>query len=702
MRIYLGEQFIEIDEAVFDDLNLERHTTGRRSHILEPGEEFNWRDPKFDSSMSPEDYAREAELLSNAPAGKYSNNSDPEHLKNKVFGWVFNNPKYGRDKKFKVRIPSEPTKFNPNALPELVIYSMDDSAVISYMLLKGPRSLYDYGDQFVKELDEKLELSEDVIDEESDINFDYDYKTSEADVNAKDVFDIHRSDSSYSTGLLPGSSEEDYYRDNKNKKGEIVYMTPEEYFEKCAEGFKSTVEKLKKSRMQYPGHEHIEDIKKIITEKGKKLPIPYLDYTNGFGQEGLHRMMAVAELFDWNETKFPVLVITFADEQRHIESLKWQDQYKIEHDVIEPALRYHFEDEDEFIEELKYELESWRNEDGWEYIKDPKKLIVEFDGKNITFTDPDSDFKFSTDEYTHRIVFEPAEEREKATIDDFDLADLSDEELNDLLLIDSVNKKKVKVNKDAGNVELANAIFNNSADTTSAPISESIEKHDTLNPKLWGDNEDLLPEVREGIEKIVYQFVTELKENDVELKVLDTVLVGSNASYNYTKDSDLDVHIIVDTSIIPCEYGLLPIIYNMAKSQFNSKYDITLHDVPVELYVEDMNTSANSNGIYSLKNGWVKKPVAMDIPEIDISDTYPEWEDRAKDLLEKETTTIEDVNKFIDDVYLLRKSSIMADGEYGKGNLVFKELRNNGYLDQLKELKVKLTEKDMIVEKTEE
>ena len=86
---------------------------------------------------------------------------------------------------------------------------------------------------FISKLDEKLELSEDVLDEESDINFDYDYKTSEADVNAKDVFDIHRSDSSYSTGLLPGSDEEDYYRDHKNKKGEIVYMTPEEYFEKC-------------------------------------------------------------------------------------------------------------------------------------------------------------------------------------------------------------------------------------------------------------------------------------------------------------------------------------------------------------------------------------------------------------------------------------------------------------------------------------
>lgn len=60
------------------------------------------------------------------------------------------------------------------------------------------------------------------------------------------------------------------------------------------------------------------------------------------------------------------------------------------------------------------------------------------------------------------------------------------------------------------------------------------------------------------------------------------------------------------------------------------------------------------------------------------------------------------IDEFIDDIYLLRKSSIMSEGEYGKGNMVFKELRNNGYLDKLKELKTKLTEKDMIVEEVME
>ena len=74
----------------------------------------------------------------------------------------------------------------------------------------------------------------------------------------------------------------------------------------------------------------------------------------------------------------------------------------------------------------------------------------------------------------------------------------------------------------------------------------------------------------------------------------------------------------------------------------------------------------------------------MKLPESDKND-------KAEELLDK-------VNEFIDDVYILRKTSIMTDGEYGKGNMVFKELRNNGYLDKLKELKVKLTEKGMIVE----
>ena len=75
-------------------------------------------------------------------------------------------------------------------------------------------------------------------------------------------------------------------------------------------------------------------------------------------------------------------------------------------------------------------------------------------------------------------------------------------------------------------------------------LNEDIEKHEVLNPLLFDENDELKPEIKEAIEKIVNQFVEDLKTDSVKIEVKDVILVGSNVSYNYTKDSDLDIHII--------------------------------------------------------------------------------------------------------------------------------------------------------------
>lgn len=56
---------------------------------------------------------------------------------------------------------------------------------------------------------------------------------------------------------------------------------------------------------------------------------------------------------------------------------------------------------------------------------------------------------------------------------------------------------------------------------------------------------------------------------------------------------------------------------------------------------------------------------------------------------------IKKIDDFINDVYKMRSDSIASDGEYGKGNLVFKELRNRGYLDKLRDIKVELETDEM-------
>lgn len=99
---------------------------------------------------------------------------------------------------------------------------------------------------------------------------------------------------------------------------------------------------------------------------------------------------------------------------------------------------------------------------------------------------------------------------------------------------------------------------------------------------------------------------------------------------------------------------------------------------------------ATSNGVYSLKTGWLKQPIKDDIPEVDLEPELTEWVERSNTV-----ETIDDINKFIDDIYLLRQESILKDGEYGKGNLIFKELRNQGILQGLKDKLVELENKEM-------
>ena len=216
-------------------------------------------------------------------------------------------------------------------------------------------------------------------------------------------------------------------------------------------------------------------------------------------------------------------------------------------------------------------------------------------------------------------------------------------------------------------------------------IQEAMEVHDTLNPKIFDSDNHLNDEVREALNNIINQFTEELKENEIPIRPLDAFIVGSNASFNYTENSDLDVHIIANFDEASCDTKTLNILYNFFKSYFNDKYDISIHDIPVELYIEDQDSGAVSNGIYSLNdNDWVKFPEKIEIPEIDYSDDYTYYEKKFDQCMAEENSEM--AANLIDELYLLRKKSIAGEGEYGKGNLVFKDFRNEGKLDQLKAL----------------
>ena len=202
-----------------------------------------------------------------------------------------------------------------------------------------------------------------------------------------------------------------------------------------------------------------------------------------------------------------------------------------------------------------------------------------------------------------------------------------------------------------------------------------------LNPKLWEDKK-LKRDVREAIIDIVSEFMDNLI---IPVEILDVRVVGSNASCNYTEHSDLDVHIISNLEIVGSPTEIVQALYNSERSNFNRTHNIKIKGIDVELYVEDVNSSVTSNGIYSVIDDiWIKEPQIIKERSVKID------KKELRDLVNSVKSVLadgdsDDIKDCINMLYLMRKDSIAIDGEYGIGNLLFKEIRNRGLLSALKD-----------------
>lgn len=202
-----------------------------------------------------------------------------------------------------------------------------------------------------------------------------------------------------------------------------------------------------------------------------------------------------------------------------------------------------------------------------------------------------------------------------------------------------------------------------------------------LNPKIWEDKK-LREDVRETIIDIVSEFMDNLI---IPVEILDVRVVGSNASYNYTEHSDLDVHIISNLELVGSPTEIVQALYNSERSNFNRTHNIKIKGIEVELYVEDVNSAVTSNGIYSvIDDVWIKEPQIIKERYVKID------KNELQDLVDSVQSVLDDgdsgdIKDCINMLYLMRKDSIATDGEYGVGNLLFKEIRNRGLLNALKD-----------------
>ena len=226
-------------------------------------------------------------------------------------------------------------------------------------------------------------------------------------------------------------------------------------------------------------------------------------------------------------------------------------------------------------------------------------------------------------------------------------------------------------------------------------LKESFEVHETLNPKLFGKDMHLLPEVRAKLIEIVKYFEEYI---EVPLDVCDVQLVGSNVSYNYTSKSDLDVHLIANFEHQGAKPEILQSLYDIKKSDFNKTFDIKLKGIEVELYIQDVNSMAQSNGIYSLcDDEWVKEPKPLkSATKHNTEKELEKWRDIIKSAITRNNS--DTIKRTLNTLYLIRHNSIAVEGEYGKGNQLFKDIRSEGLLQRLKDAEHQSASKELSLE----
>lgn len=218
--------------------------------------------------------------------------------------------------------------------------------------------------------------------------------------------------------------------------------------------------------------------------------------------------------------------------------------------------------------------------------------------------------------------------------------------------------------------------------------SITLRYHDVLNPKLWNNTtKKLKPEVRETLLRFADAWLDFAKiPRDL---VLDVYFTGGNANYNYTSQSDIDVHVVVDKRLFGVDRGFLDEYMKTKKSLWAATHHVHVYGFGLEPYTQDVSDSFPAGqGVYSLqRDEWVLPPVQGHYDfESDkaLEKRVDELAHRIDELINHGAGRSR-LKQMKDKLNALRTAGLERAGEFSRENLIFKELRNRGYLDKLKQ-----------------
>lgn len=206
-----------------------------------------------------------------------------------------------------------------------------------------------------------------------------------------------------------------------------------------------------------------------------------------------------------------------------------------------------------------------------------------------------------------------------------------------------------------------------------------IDHHSELNPKLWKDENTLRPEVQIALFKIAKEFYEFL---DFNAPLVDVQVTGSQANYNYSIHSDLDLHLIVPYDQVECDEPVED-LFDTKRKLWKQIHEITVHGVPVEVYVEDTARPVRGSAYSIMNDQWLRKP---DPTEVEINDNELRkelqiWLERMATVVQ--TKDLEKLTELKDQLQSYRKEALARYGEHAIENMVYKSLRNMGVISDL-------------------
>lgn len=231
----------------------------------------------------------------------------------------------------------------------------------------------------------------------------------------------------------------------------------------------------------------------------------------------------------------------------------------------------------------------------------------------------------------------------------------------------------------------------------------SLKVKDELNDDIWTEDRQLKPEIRKHLTKIALDFFEGLDIPWANLE--DITFTGSLANYNWSKYSDIDLHLVVDFTLVDDNVDLVDAFFNARKNLWNNRHDIEIHGFDVEVYVQDANEPHYATGVYSIMNDrWLVEPkpqkpfINKDAIGRKAKFIMRLIDEVAKIMKRGEyQEAIDEAEKLSDKIKKMRSCGLEKGGEYSVENLTFKILRRNGYMGKLYDVKLDAYDKMMTI-----